>query len=144
MFTPRRSMMVLQIESPNRCPGQVVQLTKCLNTRNELNWCNAHTRIGDVECYILAFLAIPVTDVPGGGELEGIAYQIGNDLVIRFLSPSITIFSSEGSETKSSGTLRQRRYVRPCISCRVDGGARVMVNSTDARFLFLISRGFQQ
>ena len=23
---------------------------------------------------------IPVTDVPGGGELEGIAYQIGNDL----------------------------------------------------------------
>ena len=60
--------------------GKVVHLDETFEYPVHLIRCNAHTRIGDVECYILAFLVIPVTDVPGGGELEGIAYQIGNDL----------------------------------------------------------------
>lgn len=133
-------MMVLQIESPNPVPwAKLFTLTKRSEYPVHLVRCNAHTRIGDVECYILAFPAIPVTDVPAGGELEGIAYQIGNDLenpVLVSINP---------------------RYSRPefCISVPLPSGQRkicvvylargwrrtgVMVNSTMPDSIFDKSR----
>ena len=77
-------MIVLQMESPNPVPwAKLFTLTKRFVIPGPplIRMPIAPIPVlGDVECYILAFLVIPVTDVPGGGELEGIAYQIGNDL----------------------------------------------------------------
>ena len=122
--------------------GKVVHLDKTFEYPVHFVRCNAHTRIGDVECYILAFPVIPVTDVPGGVNLKALPIRLEMTWKIRFLSPSITIFSSEGSYI-SSTPLGQRKICASCISLQ-SGWRRtgVMVNSTMPDSI-LISRGFR-
>ena len=83
-------------ESPNPVPwAKLFTLTETFEYPVHLVRCNAHTRIGDVECYILAFLAIPVTDTATVVNLKALPIRLEMTWKIRFLSPSITIFSSE-------------------------------------------------